>query len=122
MESTQNWDLSGTCATRIFRSVSCDIGMNGLNNHLLKNCVFKVNHVYEQYKYQIIMVFFCYSINVNNAIQIYSGITSGRVLDGEFLYTKIQKSTSRIFVYKCKYAYIATVKQTRHIAYVRQWN
>ena len=27
--------------------------------------------------------------NVNYIIQIYSGITSGRVLDGELLYTKI---------------------------------
>ena len=28
-------------------------------------------------------------VKLFNTIQVYSGITSGRVLDGEFLYTKI---------------------------------
>ena len=35
-----------------------------------------------------------------HVIQIYSGITSGRVLDGELLYTKILEVNSFAFAYR----------------------
>ena len=37
---------------------------------------------------------------VYNIIQIYSGITSGRVLDGELLYTKIPEVNLVAFAYR----------------------
>ena len=36
----------------------------------------------------------------NHVIQIYSGITSGRVLDGELLYTKILEVNLSAFAYR----------------------
>ena len=36
----------------------------------------------------------------NNTIHMYSGITSGRVLDGEFLYTKILEVNLFAFAYR----------------------
>ena len=62
-------------------------------------------------------------------IQIYSGITSGRVLDGELLYTKIlevnlfafaQTNSSRIFVQLYTYVYFIPSTLTFNvIAFVR---
>ena len=37
---------------------------------------------------------------LHNTIHIYSGITSGRVLDGELFYTKILEVTLFVFAYR----------------------
>ena len=43
----------------------------------------------------------CFSLETGNyIIQIYSGITSGRVLDGELLYTKILEDNLFVFAYR----------------------
>ena len=56
---------------------------------------------------------------------MYSGITSGRVLNGELLYTKIlevnlfanaNKLTSRIFVYIYIHIYTCTLEQSGYIS------
>ena len=41
-----------------------------------------------------------YFVKGNHIIQIYSGITSGRVLDGELLYTKILEVNLFAFTYR----------------------
>ena len=38
--------------------------------------------------------------SISNIIQIYSGITSGRVLDGDILYTEIPEANLFVFVYR----------------------
>ena len=40
------------------------------------------------------------SCNIYNTIHMYSGITSGRVLDGELLYTKILEVNLFAFAYR----------------------
>ena len=40
------------------------------------------------------------SIYLSNTIHMYSGITSGRVLDGELLYTKILEVNLFAFAYR----------------------
>ena len=42
----------------------------------------------------------CLSIMNTNTIHMYSGITSGRVLDGELLYTKILEVN--LFAFACR--------------------
>ena len=53
---------------------------------------------------------FIFSIN---AIHMYSGITSGRVLDGEHLYTKILEVNLFAFTYRLFHRDFSPIKGTR---------
>ena len=53
------------------------------------------------FHYLIIYVHFAiYTIHLANTIHMYSGITSGRVLNGELLYTKILEVNLFAFAYR----------------------
>ena len=47
-------------------------------------------------------------------IQIYSGITSGRVLDGELLYTKILEVNLFAFAYRLFHEYFSPIDMALH--------
>ena len=54
-------------------------------------------------------------INVDhNAIHMYSGITSGRVLDGELLYTKILEGNLFAFAYRLFHIDFSPINGTLH--------
>ena len=51
----------------------------------------------------------------NNIIQIYSGITSGRVLNGELLYTKILEVNLFAFAYRLFHEDFSAINGTMQI-------
>ena len=59
-----------------------------------------------------------YDLSISNTIHMYSGITSGRVLDGELLYTKILEVNVFAFAYRLFHEDFSPIDETLSAVYI----
>ena len=66
--------------------------------------------------YLCIYLYCLLSIYLSNTIHIYSGITSGRVLDGELLYTEILEVNLFAFAYRLFHRDFSPIKGAYYLS------